>query len=82
MSGPPVDTSAAAAASALQRSKRKVATMKSCPMSAAPAANPNSWLYLLERFDVKADGKILYSKALTGRQAEPGELARLVAALR
>lgn len=26
--------------------------MKSCPMSAAPAANPNSWLYLLERFDV------------------------------
>lgn len=26
--------------------------MKNCPMSAAPAANPNSWLYLLERFDV------------------------------
>lgn len=26
--------------------------MKSCPMSAAQTANPNSWLYLLERFDV------------------------------
>ncbi len=35
--------------------------MKSCPMSAAPAANPNSWLYLLERFDV---GVIHLDKAL------------------
>ncbi len=61
MSGPPVGTSAAAAAGPLQRSKRNVASMKSCPMSAAPAANPNSWLYLLERFDV---GVIHLDKAL------------------
>jgi hypothetical protein len=31
-------------------------------------------------FDVKADGKLIYSKYATNRQAEPGELARLLKA--
>ena len=31
-------------------------------------------------FDVKVDGKLIYSKYLTGRHAEPGEVGRLAAA--
>lgn len=31
-------------------------------------------------FDVKADGKLVYSKYTTNRHAEPGELARLLKA--
>ena len=32
-------------------------------------------------FDVKVDGKLIYSKYLTGRHAEPGEVGRLAEAL-
>jgi selenoprotein W-related protein len=28
-------------------------------------------------FDVEVDGKLIYSKKLTGRHAEPGEVVRL-----